>query len=50
MYDLDDVEKEDESVDALPDFMKPDEDDTDKDTDKSDVKPDTEDNDKAGEE
>jgi hypothetical protein len=24
MYDLDDVEKEDESVDALPDFMKPD--------------------------
>ena len=50
MYDLDDVEKEDESVDALPDFMKPDEDDTDKDTDKSDVKPDTEDNDKADEE
>jgi RNA recognition motif-containing protein len=30
MYDLDDVEKEDESIDALPDFMKPDEDDTDK--------------------
>jgi hypothetical protein len=27
MYDLDDVEKEDESVDALPDFMKPDADD-----------------------
>lgn len=27
MYDLDDVEKEDESVDALPDFMKPDEED-----------------------
>jgi len=24
MYDLDDVDKEDESVDALPDFMKPD--------------------------
>jgi hypothetical protein len=24
MYDLDDVEKEDESLDALPDFMKPD--------------------------
>jgi hypothetical protein len=31
MYDLDDVEKEDESVDALPDFMKP---DTETDTDK----------------
>lgn len=30
MYDLDDVEKEDESVDALPDFMKPDEPETDK--------------------
>jgi RNA recognition motif-containing protein len=27
MYDLDDVEKEDESIDALPDFMKPDADD-----------------------
>jgi RNA recognition motif-containing protein len=26
MYDLDDVEKEDESIDALPDFMKPDDD------------------------
>ena len=24
MYDLDDVEKEDETLDALPDFMKPD--------------------------
>ncbi len=27
MYDLDDVEKEDESLDALPDFMKPDDED-----------------------
>jgi hypothetical protein len=30
MYDLDDVEKEDESVDAVPDFMKPDAEDKDK--------------------
>jgi cold-inducible RNA-binding protein len=30
MYDLDDVEKEDESADALPDFMKPDAEDNDK--------------------
>ena len=45
MYDLDDVEKEDESIDALPDFMKPDEDDT----DKADLNPDT-DKDKADEE
>jgi hypothetical protein len=27
MYDLDDVDKEDESLDALPDFMKPDDED-----------------------
>ena len=45
MYDLDDVEKEDESIDALPDFMKPDE----AETDKVDVSPDT-DKDKADEE
>ena len=32
MYDLDDVEKEDESLDALPDFMKPDADDAKEDT------------------
>ena len=46
MYDLDDVEKEDESVDALPDFMKPDEEDA----VKADSKPDTEDQDKGDEE
>jgi hypothetical protein len=40
------VEKEDESIDALPDFMKPDEDDT----DKSDSRPDTDDKDKGDEE
>jgi hypothetical protein len=28
MYDLDDVEKEDEAGDDVPDFMKPDETDT----------------------
>ena len=46
MYDLDDVEKEDESIDALPDFMKPDEEDA----VKADSKPDTEDKDKGDEE
>lgn len=40
MYDLDDVEKEDESLDALPDFMKPDDEDTKPETD--DARPDTE--------
>lgn len=46
MYDLDDVEKEDESLDVLPDFMKPDEDDT----DRAEINADTEDKDKADEE
>jgi hypothetical protein len=43
---LDDVEKEDESLDVLPDFMKPDEDDT----DRAEINADTEDKDKADEE
>lgn len=36
MYDLDDVEKEDESLDALPDFMKPDDEDTKPEVDEKD--------------
>jgi cold-inducible RNA-binding protein len=48
MYDLDDVEKEDESIDALPDFMKPD--DEDKKPDAEDKTPDAEEQDKGDEE
>ena len=48
MYDLDDVEKEDESIDALPDFMKPDDEDTKPDAE--DTKPDAEEQDKRDEE
>jgi len=48
MYDLDDVEKEDESIDALPDFMKPDDEDTKPDAE--DKKPDAEEQDKRDEE